>query len=280
MADRVHWSYSSLSQYLRCPLQYFFQRVIGIPQKTIGSQLVLGGAVHAALETYHIGLQQEQPRSQEQIESAFLAAWQTREEQGVLIFKAGETRSDNQEQGLTLIGRYLQEPPPANIVAVEQKLLTPICNSHGEFLETPLMTVADLITRQDGQLVIDEFKTSGKAYSEFEADTTLQATSYVNMAHQVYGEDALFRFTILVKTKTPKVQRLNAVRTESDVGRMGDLIQNIERSIAANIFFPIESPMHCCTCPYRQPCRDWGTRAEVNQANQQADIFGTEAKQC
>ena len=48
-----HWSYSAISQYLRCPLQYFFQRILGLPSRSIGLGLVLGSAVHAGLAEYH-----------------------------------------------------------------------------------------------------------------------------------------------------------------------------------------------------------------------------------
>lgn len=278
--ERPHWSYSSLSQYLRCPLQYFFQRIVGLPQKAVSSQLVLGGAVHEALAEYHTGIQQNNPRSSDQIFKAFLNAWKSREEQETIMFKAGETRSDSQEQGFGLIDAYLREPPPRHVVAVEQTTLTPICNSHGEVLEKPLVAIADLVTRQDDQLVIDEFKTSGKAYSEFEANTALQATCYANMARETYGEDALFRYTILIKTKTPKVQRLAAVRTEADVGRLGDLIQSVERAIAGDNFYPVESPQNCHSCPYRRQCRDWGTNAGHGHRGLAVVTPGVETQTC
>ena len=34
MSDRPHWSYSSLAQYLRCPLQYYFERVVHLERVT------------------------------------------------------------------------------------------------------------------------------------------------------------------------------------------------------------------------------------------------------
>lgn len=61
-----------------------------------------------------------------------------------------------------------------------------------------------------------------------------------------------------MKTKTPKVQRLRTVRHEGDLARLGDIVEAVERAILAGVFYPVETPLNCSTCPYRQPCREWG----------------------
>ena len=48
-----HWSYSALRQYLDCPLRFFFQRVLALPEKSVSVNLVAGSAVHAALADYY-----------------------------------------------------------------------------------------------------------------------------------------------------------------------------------------------------------------------------------
>lgn len=47
--SRPHWSYSQINQYLRCPLQYFFERVLKLERQSIPSNMALGSAVHEAL---------------------------------------------------------------------------------------------------------------------------------------------------------------------------------------------------------------------------------------
>jgi len=116
----------------------------------------------------------------------------------------------------------------------------------------------DLLTRTDDGLKVIEFKTSGRAYGDFEAASSLQPTCYFNAIQETYGEPATIEFTVLVKTKTPKVQRVTAARNGDDLGRLGELVETIERAIAAEVFFPVESPMNCSTCPHREPCRQWG----------------------
>lgn len=258
MNDRPHWSYSAISQFLACPLRYYFQRVIGLPATTVSSGLVLGSAVHHALAEYHRGLQAGWPVNRDCLHDALVRGWEHREAEGMVIFKSGDSKDDSIALGAALVDVYLQEPPPEKIVQVEQAIIAPMHNSQGEFLETPLVAVADLITTVSDGLKVHEFKTSGRAYSETEANTSLQPTCYVNAVQETFGESARVEYTVLVKTRTPKVQRLEAVRHEEDLGRLGDIVQTIERAVHAGVFYPVESPLNCSSCPHRQPCREWG----------------------
>ena len=258
MHHRPYWSYSSISQYLACPLRYYFQRVLCLPQPTVSSSLVLGSSVHAALAEYHRAIQHDEPTSVDNLHRTFEECWSGRENQTRITFKDGENAKDTFDQGIALVEMYLKEPPPQRIVSIEQEIISPVHNSRGEYLETPLVAVADLITEVDEQLTVREIKTSSRAYSATETESSLQPTCYVNAVQEVFGLPATVEYTVLIKTKTPKLQRLTAERTNEDLGRLGDIIENIERAVQANIFYPVENALNCSTCPYRQPCRDWG----------------------
>jgi putative RecB family exonuclease len=257
MHRRPHWSYSSITQYLTCPLRYYFQRIICLPQPTVGSGLVLGSAVHAALAEYHTSLHENRPPDRAQIEKAYHAGWR-RDDGTEVAFKDGESREDLVAQGWALVELYLREPPPDRIVAVEKEIISPVHTSRGEYLETPLLAVADLIVATDDGLTVREFKTAARAYSESEASSSLQPTCYVNAVEESFGEPAKVEYTVLIKTKTPKIQKLDAERSPEDLGRLGDIIETVERAVQANIYYPVENQIHCSTCPYREPCREWG----------------------
>jgi len=254
---RPHWSYSAINQYLRCPLQYYFQRILKLPQPTVSSGLILGAAVHSALAVYHRYLMENKEPVEQQIRQEFFETWILRSNEQIVEFKAGESKGDLMEQGLALLKLYMDAPPPQGIVGIEQRFLVPLHNSDGEYLETPLLAFMDLITQEADVLKVTEFKTSGRAYGEFEVETSLQATCYVNAIVESTGEMPTVEYTVLVKTKTPKLQTLKTSRTEDDLGRLGDLVQNVERAVANDVFYPVETPLNCSTCAYRQPCRDW-----------------------
>ena len=274
--SRPHWSYSSVNQYLRCPLQFYFERVLKIPRSGISSGMLLGSAVHNALAVYHRALQSSEAIRWQQIRQELLETWILREQHELVEYKSNESRDDLLDLGGALLQLYLKEPPPKDIVQVEQPMMVPIHNSEGEYLETPLMAIADLITRDEGgSLKVQEFKTSGRAYGAFEVEQSLQATCYVNAAWEVFGEWASVEYDVLVKTKTPKVQRLKTSRNEDDLRRLGDVVEHVERAVNANVFYPVETPMNCSTCSYRQQCREWKpTRSVQNVMEEQAERNG------
>ncbi|MCH7688430.1 MAG: PD-(D/E)XK nuclease family protein [Planctomycetes bacterium] len=280
MFTRPHWSYSSINQFLRCPAQFYFERILKLPRETVGSGLVLGSAVHAALAEYHLGLMHKRETSRDQILDTFTNSWKTREDETKIDYRKGETRSGLQEVGVNLLELYLEQPPPENIIAVEQRMLAPIHNSHGEYLETPLLAFADLITETEEGITIGELKTSGRAYSNLEAETSLQPTCYITAAQENYGKPATVNYTILIKNKKPRVQRLSAVRYPEDLGRLGDTVEAIERAIQAKAFYPVETPLNCSTCPFRAPCREWKPSGEPTVVSLNSNIPSTEVVTC
>lgn len=203
-------------------------------------------------------MQQDEPTDTAKLHKILADTWNRRENETRITYRHGETQTDLLAQGVSLVELCLKEPPPEHIIGIEQEILAPLHNSCGEYLETPLLAVADLITEGNEELTVQEFKTSGRAYSEMEAETSLQPTCYVNAVQEAYGHPATVEYTVLVKTKTPKIQRLRAVCHEDDLARLGDIVENIERAIEAKVFYPVETPLNCSTCPYRQPCREWG----------------------
>ena len=255
--DRPHWSYSSLNQYLRCPLQFYFQRILKLPQDSTSSSLLLGASVHAALATFHQSKSEEIAVRKKETEEAFAESWVSMESRSTVEYKSGEDRKGVIEQGMALVELYVNDPEPGEPVAIEQAMLIPLRTSDGTILETPLLAYADLIVAEGDSLRVCEFKTSGRAYSENEVNNSLQATCYANAVLECYGTLASIHYTVLVKTKTPKLQRLATARCETDFTRLGDLAWAIETAVQQNVFYPNESPLNCSTCPYHKPCSQW-----------------------
>jgi hypothetical protein len=218
----------------------------------------MGSAIHEALAAYHRSILESRRCNKETVLGAFLKTWIEREARQKISYANGDQKDDLMEQAGELLQAYLNEPPPQGVVAVEQAYMAPLVTSDGDILEKPLVAVVDMLTREPAGLAITDFKTSGRSWSAAEADMSLQANCNVNVVKHHFGEEATFQFKVLVKTKIPKIQRVEANRTESDLGRLGDIVRTVDRAVAAEVFYPNETPMNCATCPYRQPCRDWG----------------------
>ncbi len=273
MITRPHWSYSQLSQFMRCPLQYYFERIAKLPKPFLPSGLVLGTAVHQALAEYHRRLQSKKSATRDEVRTAFLEAWNDAEKEKPVQFRNGENRQKAQDQGIALLELYQEQPPPKQIVAIEQSMMVPLENSRGQFLEKPLVAVVDLLYRESQELVVNEFKTSGRRFADSEVDNGLQASAYVHAVLQRYDERARVRYTILVKSKSPTIQNLETARTDSDLTRLGDIAEAIERAIASEVFYPVETPMNCSGCPFFRPCRDWTAKSH-SRANSNGHAVG------
>lgn len=293
MGSRPHTSYSAVSQYQRCPLQYYFQRILKLPSDTVASGLVLGGAVHEALAEYHRQLQRIEQAGGSAIDTEvdieairwqFLDEYERRENHAAIEYGSRETRDGLIEQGMTLVEAYLKTEPPKGIQQIEQYVLVPLINSSGDPLEKPLAAVADLIYGDDNGVTIRELKTSKRAYNQAQVDTAMQATCYANAVYQTRGVWPTIEYAVLTKTKTPKAQLLTTTRGLNDLGRLGDLVQTIERAVDAGIFFPIESPMNCSGCPYRAECLEWKpttpTERELVQLTHEQNGRHEEAATC
>lgn len=256
VTSRPHWSYSALAQYLRCPLQYYFERVARLPRGPVSSNLILGSAVHYALAEHHEKLRRGTRISDAQVRIAFFEEWNRRTADEVIDYGKNEP---NQliEQGLELVSLLRAKEVPGEIVAVEQPLIVPILDSNGEYLEHPLVSVIDLIIRVDGNLRLVEFKTAARSYNEADVANSMQATCYVYACHQTRGEMPEVEFAVMVKTKMPKLQRLTTSRTDHDLRRLGDIIKQVQRAVDAEMFYPCESPQNCSDCSYRKPCASW-----------------------
>lgn len=242
---------------MRCPLQYYFERILRLPRRSVPSSLVLGSAMHDTLEHLHHSWRDDETIPWNLVQLYFLECWSMRESEKPVEYKAGETSADLTEQAIELLRLYLEEPRPKNIVGIERRCLVPLRNSSGEYLETPLLAVLDLVTNEDGRLKITEFKTAARAYSEFDVASSLQATCYVHSLWETLAKWSTVEYTVFVKTKIPKIQRLQTHRVEEDLARLGDIAENVERAVEAKAFFPIESPMNCSSCSYRLQCREW-----------------------
>ena len=49
---RTHISHSAITTYQTCPLRYFFRYELGLTEQKVSANLVLGGAIHAAVQAH------------------------------------------------------------------------------------------------------------------------------------------------------------------------------------------------------------------------------------
>jgi len=120
----------------------------------------------------------------------------------------------------------------------------------------------DLIERdKSATIIITDFKTSARAYSNDEVNKNFQLTLY-EMALKANGyEDSniLLRFDCLIKTKQPKFESFYTTRDITDEIRARRKIIEVARGISKGIFIPNDSPQNwkCKGCSFKKNCDEW-----------------------
>jgi putative RecB family exonuclease len=248
MTDQPHLSVTQLRMYLRCPLQYFFRYACGLKMPPMG-ETALGRTIHETLkENYRQKIQSGMDLPLEQITDFFSDRWEKNAPEAV--FSDDENAGHLKDDGIGLLAAYHKlVAPHVQPVAVEQEFL--VNTGHTAL---PLNGYIDLI---DDKGVIIDHKTTKRSFPVDAAAKDIQLTAYA-MAHRALFNrpESSVRLDVMVRNKQPKIQQLQATRTQEDIDRFLRLIQQAERGINAEIFYPNENYM-CGYCGYREMCEKW-----------------------
>jgi hypothetical protein len=117
----------------------------------------------------------------------------------------------------------------------------------------------DLVTEDDDQLVLTDFKTSRGKWSREQADeASEQLVLYSKLAGELApGKKLITRFLVLTKTKEPVVgEHLREVRPDR-MARTLVSVERVWRAVQAGNFYPAPSVVGCASCGYRQACEGW-----------------------
>jgi CRISPR/Cas system-associated exonuclease Cas4 (RecB family) len=221
--------------------------------------MVFGSVLHSTLAEYHLSIANGKASERAYLLDFQAKQWRERLKREPISFKNGENETDLLDLSIRLLELYLNDSSPENIVGVERAFWVPMMTSNGVILEKPLLAIVDLITKSNERMVITEFKTSSRNYSESDVQHSLQASCYAHALQSRFGNLPEIGYTVFVKTKTPKLQRLSTTRTIEQNCRLGDIAHQIECAVASKIFYPIESAMNCSGCSFRTECKAWSS---------------------
>lgn len=257
MAMRDHLSFSQLNTYMSCPLKYWYQYVLGIKPSTTPASLAFGGAIHRAL-AWHLQSQLEgDPMPESEVLAYFEADWFESVEREHVLF----SRHDG--DSLLVLGKgmllaYLESPAPQamQLVGIEEPFTLTIDPELPPVVGT-LDALYVSVSAPTAALVVD-FKTSAASMPESRVAQDLQLTCY-SLALSAMGypvAEQTVGFTVLTKTKTPKVQQLMATRTAAQQGQFVKTAKQIYGAILADLFYP-RRDLQCAGCPYAELCEAW-----------------------
>lgn len=256
-SPRTHTSFSAISTYQACPLKYAFKYIQSLPEDTVSASLVLGGAIHRALQMHYEDLLEgREPPTLDQLLDVFWDEWHQHDHQRIQFGK-GEGLVDIAELAERMLKAFQRSDiaqPKGNIIAVEEQM-------RGELVAgvPELLARLDLIVETETELTVLDFKTARSQWSrETAADASSQLMLYGELVRDLVPDKPLrLQFAVLTKTKVPDVAVLDVPFNRRHVDRTKRVVERVWQAIRGEHIYPAPSPIHCPSCPYRQPCQEW-----------------------
>jgi len=150
-----------------------------------------------------------------------------------------------------LLQVYYDKSNGRSIEAIEHPFEVPLVDQQsGESLDLPLVGRIDLI--ETGPVIVD-LKTSAYKPDPKDVNMNLQMTAYSYAYHHITGEFPKLRMDYLIKTKTPRLERVKTSRNSLAFRKLFLLTKEVLNGIRSRIFFPNPS-WRCGDCEYRQVC--------------------------
>jgi putative RecB family exonuclease len=247
-----HFSYSQLSTYLSCPLQYRLKYVDLIPPAFKSASLAFGSSIHEAVAAYYQSRLEGDTLQPHQMVDVYRDTWRGAE--GVKFFN-GDNGASLLEKASQLINVFHEQvDPKVTVLGVEEFFEVQVAKE-----VPPIHGYIDLIGESpDGRVTVADLKTAAKKLVASAVHGNLQLTAY-SLGAQALGFDPdqlTLRLDVLTKTKNPELVRYETTRTVEQRERFVKLVRQVWQAIEHHAFYPKED-WHCSQCAYVDNCKKW-----------------------
>ena len=255
-----HLSATGITDYIDCSLLYKFSRIDKLPPEFRSDALEFGTVIHKVLQERYQQKMIGNLLSAKDLHDLFEKYWkEAAEGRDGIKYSEGKDFKTMLMEGKELLTTYLSKIPDDKfkVIAIEEafSFTIPGC-------PVPIIGAIDLIEEDESEtLIITDFKTSGRSYSNDEVDRNFQLTLY-QIAAKTDGHserEILLRLDCLVKTKTPKFEQYYTTRSSIDEQRAIKKIIQVWNGISKGVFIPNDgsSNWKCKGCAHKKACDDW-----------------------
>lgn len=262
---RPHVSFSQLSMYLRCSMQYYFRYVLGLKQPP-AIPLAVGKGGHAALEAN--GRHKIRTGNDFDTENLLdLASTEIdREASDLSAAERGTPQFGMSKDGAIASLKVFRLKDAARVIpaAVETEfnldLNVGIEDRPNHFPIRIVNGRIDLITTDAG---IEDYKFSGRMKSQADIDLSPQLTLYGRVFQQLTGAlpaKVGLRAFLMGKTPDSRVayrdpSLMTPEAQDRRFKRLAYQFREVERGIHNGTFIPTDDPITCSWCGFRDRCQ-------------------------
>jgi len=237
------YSYTQISQYLRCPRSYRYRYLDGWREKDIRAAMAFGRCFEAALAAYF---------SKEDSIATLFKEWRAYRDVP-LEYGKGDSWDKLLHQGVHLL-HMLAQDDRVQVKRPQKNLQLKIIRAlpHGN----EFVAYIDAIGHVDGQACLIDWKTTSSRYQEepgglLMLDPQLICYSWISGIREV-------ALVVFVRKHTPEIQYLKATISDEQCREFGQLVESTIDQIEAARFSPhsgIRFPMNgCTTCSHLGLC--------------------------
>lgn len=257
ISGRPYLSWSQISTFRSCPRKFAFQYVECARPDFVPSNLLFGGAVHAALECHFRGLLEGDTPDLAGLLEAYRQCWREdrAEPDAPLKFGKGEDETVLASLADRMLTAFLASPaarPVGRILAVEETVTGTVCEDLPDFLAR-----VDLVLADDQELRLLDAKTARSRWTAAKAAQSAdQLLLYRVLAGHMAEAHETMRLGFLVVTKaaSPAVQELDVIIADARQDRLVDCLTSVWRAMRAGVDYVNPSPMSCPGCPFQSRC--------------------------
>jgi putative RecB family exonuclease len=255
---KPHLSVSAVSDYLDCGLIYKFSRIDKIMPEFQPDALEFGSAVHLTLADFYRQKLLGNNLTLKDVQETFEAFWRERAEDNLHIqYAEGKDFESFLREGKELLAVWFSKVPENSfkVLGIEEPFILTLPD-----LSVPIIGYIDLLEEDEsGNIIVTDWKTSGRAYSNEEINKNLQLTVYgLAVKENGYQErEILLKFDCLIKTKNPKFEQFWTVRDDLEEKKALRRIREVWRGIVKEVFLPAHDLWKCKNCGYKNACEDW-----------------------
>ena len=257
LTGRRHVSFSQINMWRGCPQRYWFSYVTKATPDFISASLLFGSAVHSALEVYYQAIMEDRLLGPEALLQAYEEAWADQAEGGTPIkYSKDEDAGSLQATARRLLQAFVESAAAridGTILALEETVRACL---HPDLPD--VLSRVDLAYRSEGTIVVIDFKTSRCRWSTTKAAESADQLMLYRHAALGLAEEQEPRidtaFIVLVKTKTPTIERFDVLTNERRAERTVRMMLPVWRAIAVGEPYPNPNPINCGSCPFKSQC--------------------------
>lgn len=252
--DKRVMSFSSISTYLRCPMQYYYRYILGKKIPPSGA-MYLGSQWHGGpVETnYRQKINTKKDIKIELMKEIFIDGYDKGCKSKEVAFEKDEKKR-LRAIGLDITVLYGKEMCPRIMPThVEERFTLTIAG-------VEMVGYWDLLDKKG---FIRDNKSKAKTPSEDEVNKNLQFSIYS------YGYRKIFKkkekgmaMDCAIKTKVPKAVTIHTTRNNKDMEDVEKIVKGVTKAIQSEIFYPCRDGWSCSEkwCGYWGLCRGIGKK--------------------